>query len=159
MKVTLHRIKAPRMPSDDKLRKFASTLFPDNEQKSLCMLMCLAITLAIAPDDERNMESVRFYLAELSKEDGICDMTLSALEMWLTGTIPQKSDNQAFEQILTCFRGAYLFSWQKRLIKLALDTRNELVCYDDFRYYALQAEIEISKRDDTERILSRFLST
>lgn len=157
MKVTLHRIKAPQMPSDDKLRKFASTLFPDNEQKSLCMLMCLAITLAIAPDDERNMESVIFYLSELAKKDGICDMTLSALEMWLTGTIPQKSDNQAFEQILTCFRGAYLFGWQKRLIKLALDTRNELVCYDDFRDYALEAENEIPKSEDAERTLSRLL--
>lgn len=150
-------LSIPKTPSNEQLCRLAGELFADSRQKSLCFLLCLCVMLAVAPDGERNIESVEFYLSELAKENGVSDMTVTALGMWLTGTIPTQAENESFEMILSCFRGAYMFPWQKRLAMLAIDTRNELVCYDDFREYALQAENELSKRGDKDLILSQLL--
>lgn len=155
MRVDLRKISTPKLPTNRQLKAFAKGLFPPYEgsPERLAVLLCASLTLAIAPDDERNVQSMLFYLSELSREDGVCDMTILALEMWLTGTIPSKSENKALEKILSCFRGAYLFNWQKRLIMLAIDTRNELVCHDGFRACAKNAHRSLEKLYPTNTML------
>lgn len=159
MRVDLRKISTPKLPTNRQLKAFAKGLFPPYEgsPERLAVLLCASLTLAIAPDDERNVQSMLFYLSELSREDGVCDMTILALEMWLTGTIPSRSENEALEKILSCFRGAYLFNWQKRLIMLAIDTRNEIVCHDGFRVYTRQTYVELSQRFSPDTALSDIL--
>ncbi len=129
MKVTPRKITPPQMPSNTQLLGFACKLI-ENEKLSGCrnaIVSCLSLTLAIAPDNERDVKSLLFYLQNLAIPSGITHTTIEAVGLWLAGMPLEASGNEAREKIYENFRNAYLFSWQKRLITLAIDSYNELM--------------------------------
>lgn len=130
MKVKIRKLKKPTMPTNEQLMRFSRQLSGNDDCKSAALLCCTALTLAIAPDGERSFGSVLFYLENLISPSGITHTALEAVELWLAGLPLEANGDLAKETIFRNFRGAYLFSWQKRLIELAIDSYNELCSHE-----------------------------
>lgn len=123
MKVTYRKIKRPNLPKLFDIDSFCGNF----GASSLYIKSAVLLGLSILPDDERSSDSVLFYLqnpALLFKAIDVC-------ELWICGIIPEKSEDAGLERILKCFRFAYPFKWQKKLILLSVDCKNELMCYDN----------------------------
>lgn len=121
MKVKVKRIASPKMPTAEQIADLCRGLSDDeNEQRFLeC---CIALSLAVAPDDERSFYTVYGYACHFS--DGFTQNTLEALRMWASGQLSDSCVSEIPDKILDNFRHAYLFKWQRRLIEHAL------LCYD-----------------------------
>lgn len=124
MKTKVKKIIPPKLPSTDEILKFSKSLTEDDtEQKLICC--CTALTLAIAPDNERNMYSVVFYASHFA--DGFTADTLETLRLWQGGKLDRGYSGDLPWYIVKNFAGSYLFKWQKPLISLALES------YDNFK--------------------------
>ncbi len=123
MKVTYRKIKRPYLPKISDIDIFCGS-FGDC---SLYVKNALLLGLSILPDDERNTNSVLFYL----QNPGLLFKAIDVCELWICGIMPEKPENAGLERILKCFRFAYPFKWQKKLISLAIDCKNELMCCDN----------------------------
>lgn len=130
MKVRPRKTVPPSLPANDEIIAFSKKLI-DKDSIAECrsaVTACAALTLAIAPDNERNAESFLFYLENLISPTGITHTVFEAVGLWLGGLPLDSGSDTVKEQVYKNFRGAYLFSWQKRLIELAIDSYNELCC-------------------------------
>ncbi len=137
MKTKVKKIIPPKLPSTNDILKLSKSLTSDaTEQKFICC--CLALTLAIAPDNERDMYSVVLYASHFA--DGFTDNTLETLRLWIGGKLSRNYSGDLPWAIVKNFVGSYLFKWQKPLISLALE------CYDNFKDN-LSAELISGCRD------------
>ncbi len=125
MKVVYRKIKRPHLPKTADIEKFCNG-FGSN---ALYVKTAVLLSLSISPDNERDTGSVLFYL----RNPDLLFNVIDACEMWICGIIPEKSNDAGFEKILKCFRSAYPFRWQKKLILLSIDCKNEVMCYDDYK--------------------------
>lgn len=124
MKTKVKKIIPPKLPSTDEILKFSKSLTDDDtEQKFICC--CISLTLAIAPDNERDMYSVVFYASHFA--DGFTVCTLETLRLWFSGQLDKGYNGDLPRAIVKNFIGSYLFKWQKPLISLALES------YDSFK--------------------------
>lgn len=124
MKTKVKKIIPPKLPRTDKILKFSKSLTSDPaEQKFICC--CFSLTLAIAPDNERDMYSVVFYASHFA--DGFTTDTLETLRLWLIGKLDKSYSGDLPWAIVKNFASSYLFNWQKPLISLTLES------YDSFK--------------------------
>lgn len=124
MKTKVKKIIPPKLPSTDDILKLSKSLTEnESEQKFICC--CLALTLAIAPDNERDMYSVVLYASHFA--DGFTANTLETLRLWQSGKLDRNYSGDIPWAIVKNFIGSYLFKWQKPLIALALES------YDSFK--------------------------
>ncbi len=123
MKTKVKKIVPPKLPSTEDILKLSKSLTSDpTEQKFICC--CLALTLAIAPDNERDMYSVVFYASHFA--DGFTADTLETLRLWIGGKLDRNYSGDLPWAIVKNFAGSYLFSWQKPLISLALESYDSI---------------------------------
>lgn len=124
MKATLKRIVPPKMPTEKQIKDFCSRLSADESERTL-LQCCIALSLAIAPDDERSLYTVYGYVCHFS--DGFTQNALEAVRLWVNGELHGSTANDIPDAILHHFRGAYLFKWQRRLIEYALACYGEIM--------------------------------
>lgn len=117
MKAMLKKITAPKMPASAQISDLCRRLSDDGYERAF-FECCIALSLAIAPDNERSLYTVYGYACHFS--DGFTQNTLEAVRMWTDGEINKAADSDIPHEILDNFRNAYLFGWQRKLIKYAL---------------------------------------
>lgn len=117
MKVRIKRIYAPKLPRTEEVRALCEKL-TDSEDCRDMLCCCICLSLAVAPDDERDMFSAAFYAAHFA--DGFTQDTLEAVRLWNDGRLTRDCDTVP-EAISKNFVGSYLFKWQRPYIVRALE--------------------------------------
>ncbi len=123
MKTKVKKIIPPELPSTDDILRLSKSL-TSNAAEQKFIICCLSLTLAIAPDNERDMYSAVFYASHFA--DGFTNNTLETLRLWVSGKLGRNYSGDLPWAIVKNFAGSYLFSWQKPLISQALESYDSI---------------------------------